>query len=190
MNFNIYVSVYDEKHHGRKCELTDCLRRNQVSGANVIIVDESEKRSTYQNYFDLINQTTGPDDINIIINSDIYFIAEDLDRMKGLQPNQCYALTRWDIYPDGMPVFLNRVDSQDCWIFRGEVKNIQGGSMFGLGQPGCDNKMALLLRDAGYDVLNPSLTIKSYHIHNSKISYYTRNDAVPPPYLRLNPCEL
>ena len=190
MNFNIFVSVYDEKHHGRKCELTDCLRRNQVSGANVIIVDETNRRSTYQDYFDLINQTTGHDDINIIINSDIYFLESELQKLKSLRPNECYALTRWDIYPDGAEIFLNRVDSQDCWIFRGKVRDVTGANNFGLGQPGCDNKMALLLRDAGYTVLNPSKTIKSYHMHNSKISYYTRNDAVPPPYLRLTPTEL
>jgi hypothetical protein len=181
--------VYDENHHGRKCELTDCFRRNVASGANVIVMDELNHRSTYQEYFDRINSITGPDDINIIANSDIYFLSEDLEKMKGLHYNQCYALTRWDIYPDGMPVFLNRVDSQDCWIFRGKVKNVPG-AIFPLGVPGCDNKMALLLRDSGYVVSNPSITIKSYHLHNSKISYYTRNDAVPPPYLRLTPTEL
>lgn len=192
MSINIYSSIYIDPHAGRNSELLTCIRHNKESGANLIHLDDNVKRATYLDFFNKINETTGNDDINIIANSDIYFKPEDLDLIeKNLNKNQCYALCRWDVITDREPLFLNRWDAQDSWCFRGQVRPVRF-SEFYLGKPGCDNRIAYELKQAGYDVLNPSKTIRSYHLHNSGIRNYisNRDQSVPKPYLCLTPCEL
>ena len=94
----------------------------------------------------------------------------------------CISLTRWETSPNLF--FLNRRDSQDCWIFKGKINHIQ--SDFFTGIPGCDNAIADRIARAGYDIINPSRTIKSYHVHKSSERNYG-NQKVPMPYKFLQP---
>lgn len=184
---NLFINYFEHKDIERKKELDQCVKNNLNNNYIKCIIINSNDRLTYNDYFKLINNYTKEDDINIISNLDIYFDDTILYSQK-MNYDDCYALTRWDVLSNGEINFFNRTDSQDCWIFKGKIKNIFGD--FCLGHPGCDNRIAFEIQRSGYNITNPSLTIKSYHIHNSNIRNYTNKNLVHPPYLRLNPTEL
>lgn len=208
MKVNLFVAVYSESHRGRKNELEFCLNKNisnlsidrvyillepgaeHVNTSSKEIVINTDTRVTYKYFFQTINSVTEPDDINIIVNSDIYFEAVDIEKIKiSLTPQKCFALARYDIDRDLRPTFVNRSDSQDSWCFCGPVRHDQFECDFRLGKPGCDNRIAHELKNAGYDISNPSKNIRSFHLHTTQVRTYERTPehVVPPPYLRLEP---
>ncbi len=93
-------------------------------------------------------------------------------------------MTRYDI-KDGEPVFFDRWDSQDSWWFKGAMKNIN--APFNLGHPGCDNSLAYLLKQAGYNVTNPSRTVKTYHLHSNDTRNWWGKSVIPEPYFLITP---
>ena len=141
-------------------------------------------RKSYRQFFQMINLTTRPSDINIIANSDIYFNSTLIDARPT--HDQCFALSRYDILFDGCKVLFNRPDTQDTWIFRGPVKEVEGCDFY-LGQCGCDNAIAHRLELAGYEVLNPSLTIETLHLHHVNCRTYSEETRVPTPYKQIWP---
>jgi hypothetical protein len=78
--------------------------------------------------------------------------------------------------------------SQDAWIFRGwekpdkfdlvDAKNLDTSRPekipFSLGIPGCDNKIVAVLKQIGYGVTNPSVSIKAIHVHQRDHRTYPR----------------
>lgn len=191
---NLYISLYPEKNDYRRSELSECLKRNlkifdrvfilmegvrdfdyQFDTGNAIILPITE-RPTFKAFFSAIESTSSVNDINVISNADIYF-----DSLKHApKDNQCFAITR---YENGE--LLNRLDSQDSWVFKGHVKQPKYCS-FHLGMPGCDNRIAWELRNIGYEVINPALTIKTHHLHKGEKSYTNLSPRVNTPYLKLN----
>jgi hypothetical protein len=90
-------------------------------------------------------------------------------------------------------VLFDRADSQDTWIFKGGVNQVSGAD-FTMGIAGCDNAIAHLLEQHGYNVINPSRTIKTYHLHLTNIRNYTDISGnaiqrIQPPYKLINPTE-
>ena len=128
-----------------------------------------------------------PQDISIIANADIRFDDTLNGELEVLTDQICFALTRWNDEPGGV-VFWNRCDSQDAWLFRGEIRPVAAN--FEIGLLGCDNRIAHELQRAGYRVLNPSPTIRAIHLHRT--AYYSprRDKRVGPPYLRVHPIPL
>lgn len=51
----------------------------------------------------------------------------------------------------------------------------------------CDNAIANRLYRSGYNVINPSRTIKTYHLHQVPVTNYNPNDKIPQPYKFLTP---
>lgn len=123
-----------------------------------------------------------PDTVNIIANGDIYFDHDS--NLRAPEEGQCFALSRWDVAQDGSLTHHRSAWSQDAWVFNGLPPDID--APFPMGVPGCDNALAALLTSAGMMVLNPSETIKAYHVHISGHRTYDRSpsspDRVPPPY--------
>jgi len=144
----------------------------------------TDKKPTYNIFFEIINQLDS--DISIISNSDIYF-DETLKHVFNLQENECYALTRWDVLEDNTIELFDRKDSQDVWIFKNKIKDIDGD--FNLGIWGCDNRIAYEIQKAGYIILNPSLSIKSFHIHK-RIPTTGKSKRIPKPYFYIKPSYL
>ena len=141
---------------------------------------ESIEKPQYRAMFEKINQLTGPDDINIICNSDIFFDDTILIAAQRLKHREVFALSRWDYINSQQIKLFDRADSQDTWIWKGYMQNVIGN--FTLGKRGCDNRIAYEFKDAGYKVSNPSKTIKTYHVHNSNIRNYSHTDVVHGPY--------
>ncbi|MBK7362944.1 MAG: hypothetical protein IPJ01_11670 [Micavibrio sp.] len=168
----------------------------------------TNKRPSYNDYFAITKKLfNGNNNINIISNLDIIISPEmllqqpncDIHKVASdyLVNNNCLALTRWDVkntsdFRDGSVLF-DRPDSQDTWIFKGAIPQISGAD-FTLGVAGCDNKIAYLLEQSGYNVINPSRTIKTYHLHLTDIRNYTdivghAIERLEPPYKLLHPTE-
>jgi hypothetical protein len=142
------------------------------------------ERPLYSDYFDWINEIAGPDDISIIANADIYFDEQlELFTHWALPASTVFMLARWDVDASGQSILQYRNESQDTWIFRGRVR--QFTSDFPAGVPRCDNRLAYELVKAGFKVLNPSMSIRTHHLHSGPArSYRSReyNDLIPPPY--------
>jgi hypothetical protein len=135
-----------------------------------------------------------PNDVNVLANSDIYF-DETIELVKGIDIKTMYALTRWEERPEGIVPFeqghsINRAKakhSQDVWVFLGAPRINYAD--FCLGQPGCDNRIAYLGRFSGYNVLNPSLSIRCIHRHKEEGREYNMGK-VPGPYFWTDQTEL
>jgi len=212
---NLFTTYYEDEKRQRELDLVLSLNEGSDSIDCVYLLDESGRlaqakqisgRPTFQQIFDYVNEVTKVDDINIVANSDIFFDEEGIEIAKLLlEPNDCWALTRWDIIPERRiseqrsdiwsttyipehAEFMNRRDSQDTWVFRGKVK--PGNYDFQIGMPGCDNRMAYELQQAGYNISNPSLTIKTFHLHKGEERSWHGKPQVPQPYLLINPTEI
>lgn len=182
---NLFINYYTDKSEQRQKEIEECLKRNigneQID--NIFIV--KNRRPTFIDFFDMVNKVSGDTDISIIANSDIYF--DDLKPVKhNLKEKECYALSRWDVMADGTAVHFNRRDSYDCYIFLGKVENVEDCD-FTLGVAGNDNSIAERLDRAGYMVKNPSIDVKTYHLHNSRVRNYDPYKPTPKPYLLITP---
>jgi len=103
----------------------------------------------------------------IIANTDIYF-DESLEAANNTDFSKItFALTRYNFEP-----YLNmanvpwerNIGSQDSWFMQTPFPESPQFDL-NLGWIGCDNRIAYELDKAGYMVLNPSLTIKTWHIH-------------------------
>lgn len=185
----LFYNYYEDSNITRKYEIDFCLRKNLENDIFNIVIIESQARLTYNDFFRRINKLiVDENDINIICNSDIFF-DETIELANKIQHNQVFALSRWDWYEKHPPVFFDRPDSQDTWIIRGTIKNVNGN--FPLGKKGCDNRIAYEFNKVGYNVINPGKTIKSYHFHNSNIRTNTyHSDVVPEPYMTCHPMHL
>jgi hypothetical protein len=143
-------------------------------------------RPTYDDFFRWISELAADHDISIVANTDIWFgddiaIVED-----ALGPEECFALARWE--PTGL---FDRNDSQDCWIFRGKIRDVRGD--FPLGVPRCDNRLVYELDRAGYRVRNPSFSVRANHLHARRFQEYHSENLkhfVAPPYGYLWPSNL
>lgn len=158
----------------------------------------TDVRPTFNDYFYLISKLfTGQDNVNIISNLDIIISSQAIMCCLAYMTNNktCLALSRWDVNDasdyKNKSILFDRPDSQDTWVFIGGVPQISGAS-YGLGIAGCDNGIAYLLEQNGYIVLNPSKTVKTYHLHVTNIRNYTNVvgqviERIPPPYKLINP---
>lgn len=183
---NLITSYYQDSNLDRRKEIDFCFFKNSILSNVNFIVLESQKRVKFSEYFEHINKITKQDDVNIVCNSDIYF-EEEILLSEKIKEDQVFALSRWDLQTNGSIKFFDRFDSQDAWIFRGKIKPIYAD--FYMGYRGCDNRLAHELAQSGYQVFNPSKTLKAIHVHTSNIRNYTYNDKlfVPGPYKSIDP---
>lgn len=172
----------------RQSELLECQKRN------ALVFDEftyPDGRPTLTELFRMCKAGR----VNVIANADIYF--ERLDHAPPV--GTVWALSRWDIDPTGASVLWDHADSQDTWIVNGGP--IEVDAPYPMGLPGCDNALIYALREAGFEVSNPSRTIRTYHLHISQYRSYldggtgqgrggAKIERVPPPYGYAKPCEL
>lgn len=177
--FNYYKSTEGEQ---RQNEIDFCLNDNLKNRyiTDFYILDETgeireterihpikaDKRFTYKDYFQLITERTGQNDINIFMNTDCCLDGNSTMHIHKIKSNEAWCLSRWDISSidpfKAAPYMVN--NSQDAWIIRGSPKQIQDGG-YHLGVPGCDNRIMWELAKAGYSIRNPALSIQLYHYH-------------------------
>jgi hypothetical protein len=199
--FTLITSWYHEPDAGRRAELLYCLARNLehplIKKVRLVVdgepdipyhpkikVRQAGRRALFKDLIRLGNELQG---IAILANTDIYF-DESLAEAQYLKPNDCYALTRWDVTKARCLKFYGKECSQDAWIYRPKLRGIEGN--YCPGKPGCDNRLAYELTEAGIRVTNPSKTIKACHLHLTNLRRYSRHESAPGPYLTINPTTL
>jgi spore maturation protein CgeB len=188
----LMVSYYKSDNKTRQEEYERCLKINLenpfIDHIYLLIEDENDlyinsssvasrkirqvitgiKRPTYRDFFDVAkNQNFECETLFIIANSDIFFDSTlRLVDMIDFDSGKVCFLTRYD-KDNNVWKHRNSNYSQDVWI----VKNGQfiPNSKYCIGFPGCDNKIAYEYNSIGYNIINPSLSIKAYHLHSERI---------------------
>lgn len=177
----------------RNAEIRLCVRRNRIlemQGVIHQITEVWEDRKTFGELFSLCL----PGMVNVVANADI-FLDTTIQKTGYMKKHQAFALSRWDVstWKQGQPVstLFNRRDSQDTWIIVGEAHRILKEADYFMGIPGCDNRLAHDLLEAGYEVSNPSVTIRTHHLHLTNLRQYTaKTEPVPGPYHLIQPTSL
>lgn len=209
LGFNLFIEYHESKDLRRRGEFLTCLHENiknpLLKSIYVVVSDESklflhhekvkivkmQSRPTFKEVFKHCNENFAGE-VCIIACGDI-ILSEDIRLLADLDDKTFIALTRWNIEYDGftgerLNVFMNNASSQDVWVFRAPIK-IPAESNFNFGACwGCDNRIAYLMDKEGYKVKNPSLQIKTYHLHlNNFRSISMKDNSVAGPYLLLEP---
>ena len=150
-----------------------------------IVVDEKNKsRLGFDYAIRYVNESL-PNEKFIITNSDIYF-DQTLHQLVDYDfTSTVMALSRYD---NG--VLFNRNDSQDSWLGLSPLRVDLELCNFKFGTLGCDNRIAWIIKHAGYDVINPCKTVHSHHLHSSNVRTYSGADTVKGEYFYPDPCEL
>lgn len=162
----------------------DILKNKKIKQINI------NKRLEYIDFFNFIKEKKG---YFILSNCDIFF-DESINKIKYglLSKKKCiYCLTRYE-YENEKKIKINKKYkhcSQDTWIIHSNynVKNISEFKIK-LGKPYCDNRLAYLLYQEDFLILNDMKKIKSYHYHNSNVrNYHQIKDKINGKILHINP---
>jgi hypothetical protein len=207
--FNLITTYYNSNNEIRQKEINNCLINNfnnqyikQIYLLNdsiydlnfindcdnkiiqIVVDDNNKKRLGFDYAFSFINKNLIGEKC-IVSNSDIYF-DDTLELLKEYNFNKkCLALTRYD---GDKLVFKS--NSQDSWFFESPIDIDVNKFNFKFGHPGCDNRIAQIVHESGYTIINPCLTIKTHHLHQSGIRNWTAKDRIDGKYLYLNFCKL
>ncbi|HVF40548.1 MAG TPA: hypothetical protein VM939_11675 [Gemmatimonadaceae bacterium] len=198
----LFTTCFPESNPVRAAEFTEALRRNvacspigeicvlaetevpPVSRSAKLRVRKVQGRPMYEDYIRWINELATTDDFSVIANADIFFDdGLDVLRKTRMKSGTAFALSRWDVETNGKALLYDHNDSQDSWVFRGRVEGVRADFLIGV--PRCDNRFMKELELAGYEVLNPSFSLRSFHLHaGSRATYPVEPEAVfvPPPY--------
>jgi len=92
-------------------------------------------------------------------------------------------------------LFGPRPDSQDTWVVCSDSVQSRAWDMntlnFQFGKAGCDNAINVELLKKKFVVANPSLSLKTIHVHDSEVRDYNPLDPIEKPfYLYLDPTGL
>src|SRR5579862_8654236 len=200
----LLIGLYLEADAARLRELMECLDRNvakpciegvhifmdtptcheqlsssfpQLKSCKVRLID-FRRRVTYKDLLSYANlQLAG--NIVVIANADIFF-DHTLARLEPQDlTGKLLCLSRWDLEADGNARFFDHPSSQDAWIFHAPIRDFPCSFYFGV--PGCDNRLAWEARNAGLVILNPSRSIRAYHLHLTRVRRYSESQRVFGP---------
>ena len=150
------------------------------------------KRLTYLDVMRYIKNSVPKDTYVVFSNSDIY-MDETLCALYSLHMEKKFiSLLRYDVVPgQEAKIYGPRPDSQDTWIVSASSIDFEPTEQdfdFTFGIPGCDNAINVSMLRNKFIVINPSLTMRSYHVHNSNVRTYVKSDVVDKPvFLYLTP---
>lgn len=202
---HLITTFWTDGHKQRTAEIELCREINRgvfdeifVLAENAIEPDDCGCRwhnlSVTPNYSDLLDYSRHcmPRDLVVIANSDVFFTERSLEIAEhNIEHDEVYALSRWDVATKFGVKLFDVAWSQDAWMFRGAPKRAAIGG-YEVNRPGCDNRFCSELHEIGYTVLNPSLSVKVFHLHATKHRPTSNNPArrVPGPYLHVKPSVL
>lgn len=202
MQINLISCYYISDDEIRQNELNYCKEQNTKAGFDNLFFWGKKDLVSFNELFDIANEH--PNDINVIANGDIFFESESIEQIKSFfversknENKVCLALNRWEYSEDGDHRYIWSNQAQDVWCFYGKIE-YTNETNFKVGTPGCDNRLAFELRsNMGYEVLNPSLSIKTIHYHKSgdtTRTYFDENGNrtryVGGPYDFINPTSI
>lgn len=160
------------------------------------------RRLRYSDFLRYVQSDEVPRDTMVALcNADIYVDEEMAELWKVDLSGRLLALLRWDDVGHGptdpsTALFGPRADSQDTWIVwsttvKDHAEKTWSAADFFLGQPGCDNAFAGVMMRNRFLLTNPAMSVKTYHLHNSKVRTYHASDTIRSPlYINLVPTYL
>lgn len=207
----LLIEYFTSSNFNRDREYLTCISENiknpLIEKICVFISDDFSKLNIESDKIDIIKLNTRPtfnflfnysnqnfsDNICIIANTDI-ILDQTLENIKIENLNNTFlALTRWDLifqnnswsiqfYDQPWRNISTSLLSQDTWIYRTPIV-VNDQSNFLMGKPGCDNRIAQVYHELGYNVKNPSKKIITKHLHLTNYRTYNHTDMVLGPYL-------
>ncbi len=208
----LMVGLYLDKSPIRQAEYIHCLTVNAANGLIdkiIVFMEEFDawgsilgtplatnsklkfespmKRMTYEDYFSYANEHLEGHTI-VLANADIHF-----DRTLGLLKDkdikgQLLCLGRWVASMKGGQEHCGTSFSQDAWIFQTPIREF--ACDWTLGTPGCDNRLTYEANLMGVKVWNPSLSVRAWHVHDSKVRNYEQQKRIEGNTLDLDPTYL
>lgn len=134
-------------------------------------------RLTFAAFARLVNDAHhhNPDTLFILTNNDIELTNDVLRLVPWIRMKDVICLSRHE--PSLLGFEHPPEIFQDCWIMRAQPVNaavIQELDFY-LGIPGCDNRFAAIMHQAGFYVWNPCLNIRIIHHHRSSVRSAVRS---------------
>ncbi len=136
---------------------------------NKLEIIQVNSRPFFTDLFAIANQCEHGE-VVIVCNGDIYFDdCSQIERAIEASSNEFWTVSRYEELPDGKWQLYHEAPngSHDCWIFRSPLNLSQ--SQYHPGVTGCDQILAQRAVEAGFDVINPCLSIKPRHLHRHDI---------------------
>lgn len=191
---HLFVSYYVDSNPTRAAEINACLQLNCQNRLfqKIIIINESTadiagitpserivilhnpSRLRFCDFFAYANTFTQEDTINILINSDIV-LGENFNAI-ALKPKQAFCISRHEFLGQGNYAVLVGGGSHDCWIWRGHMSEAIG--VFFMGKFFCDGVLCNQMYEREYELKNPMLDLKIYHVHCTNIRNYSYHDRI------------
>lgn len=204
------TQYYVPSNAKRRREIQTCLQRNSKSKLidKIILLNEEkvalgplgpvpvEQRviGGRLTYADVIRAAAEfPSDVIVAFaNADICIDDESwADLWRVNLEDKFLALLRYDVPESGRvedaQIFGPRADSQDTWVIRVADIVKRGAAElaktldFHFGRMGCDNVVALDMLRQKFMVVNPALSLKTWHFHSSGLRLYDKNDVIERP---------
>lgn len=194
----LFSQFFKHKDENRNSEIKECLRRNCECPYidKIVLINEQKydcksnkikqivtgRRLTYADFLMYVYYNVPNNVYCILSNADIYF--EDLSDLYEIDlKNRMLALLRWDVDTNGdAKIFGPRADSQDTWIFLSDSIKSRTWDFskfnYQLGQAGCDNAFTGHVLRNKFVITNPSISLKTYHLHNTNIRDYDKKNYI------------
>ena len=157
------------------------------------------KRLTYAMVIRWIAEKAPANTICVFANSDIYLDKTWEAIWQVSLENRFLSLLRYEATPDTPDeehkLFGPRPDSQDTWVVLSDSVKSRTWNYdtldFPFGKAGCDNAINVEMLRNKFLIANPSLTLKTHHVHSSQIRNYDPAEIVDKPmYLYIEPTGL
>jgi hypothetical protein len=200
---------YVHPNSKRASELKHCLEKNIENPLidRIILLNEKKltlpksdkiqqvilgRRMRYRDVFEHILKIP-TNIITVFSNSDIY-LTDSFRNLWTLDiKDKFLSLLRYE--ENTNELFGPRPDSQDTWVVRSDSVQSRQWDMaaldFEFGKAGCDNAINVELLKKKFVVANPSLSLKTMHVHTSEVRDYNPLDPIDKPfYLYLDPTGL
>lgn len=178
---NTLVVQYYNTDPVRQRELDHCLEQNVERYFDRVIICcdprtilpkvaythtlHIERRLAFSDYLRLVSESDF-DGITVLTNSDIILDKEIIYKCKDISIKELFAISRYEA--DGC---LHQFHwcSQDTWILRNQKvpNSVINSCTFELGRPGCELRFAEVLWCVGFNIINPSLSVRNTHIHKN-----------------------
>ena len=209
------TQYYIPEQSKRRKEINTCLYNNIENSYidHIILMNEKDfssklpesnkltqevigKRLHYDDIVRYINEKIPENSIVVFANADIYLDSTIRSIWSTNLEDKFFALLRYDDdEKGGNEIFGPRADSQDTWIISStSVKNRKWkyeDFNFSFGVSGCDNAITLEMLRMKFLIVNPSLTIKTHHLHLSDYRTYSKDEIVDKNvYLYIEPTGL
>ncbi len=157
-----------------------CYRRLRHAGA---------EQPTFADMIQEVNARTKNMQVNILADSDIEFDPATIALFRRIRRDDFWCLSPWDNTGEGgefKPPSKMDMGRQHAWAWRGRCRIEPAAANFRMQQPGAASHLASLARQAGYQLANPSLSVKSFHVHADRENEFCGAE-VQRPYTRIPP---